>query len=256
MAMEERVASLEREIMILKDKAIAGLDEFQVAEIVHKTLNDKVIEALSKFEHSTSTGSNKKGSNFKHLNVKDANHHMPSDFNGTDNKTTFRIFYHEVKVWASILHPKAKSWLEEAEATKNLDNDDDFTDGKEEAMKEFGVQLYLMLNSKCTGNPKDILMAAQAPNGCKAWNEIARGMDPRNNSNKVNALRNIQIPEKRAQSESEFMDLWKRWEHAVAEYELKFGTIDDGTKVVAINAMMPLEMQRGARLICHSTEIF
>ena len=48
------------------------------------------------------------------------------------------------------------------------------------------------------------------------------------------------------------MEMWKRWEHDLADYEIKYGIIEDSTKIAAVNKMMPIKMQECARVICHN----
>ena len=130
----------------------------------------------------------------------------------------------------SVLHPDAKQWIEEVETIKDMLEDNSFEEQRGDAAKEVSAQKYLMLTNRTRGQSKNIIMATTAPNGFKAWRELVRTMDPRTCTNKISVLTTIQSPEKRAMTEQEFLEMWKRWEHDLADYEIKYGIIEDSTK--------------------------
>ena len=247
--MEDRVKKLEQKIVEL-DQALKLMrtdvfDEMQIGEIAQKIFSDKLMEAIARTEKSSSARSSA-GSSWTHVNTKDANKHLPNNFGG-QHDSNFREFRHEVKTWASVLHPQAKDWLEEAEAQQHMENDSEFLKTRGDAAREVGLQLYLMLSGKCKGSPKVAVMAAQASNGYKAWNDLSRSFDPRSSTNATSALHHLQIPPKQAQSEVEFLETWKKWEHDVIEYELKYEPIKEQSKIVAVTALMTARMQEHIR---------
>ena len=53
-------------------------------------------------------------------------------------------------------------------------------------------------------------------------------------------------------TEQEILEMWRRWEHDLADYEIKYGIIEDSTKIAAVNKIMPIKIQECARVICHN----
>ncbi len=246
--LESKLDKLSMEVSKLQEQIINGVDELQMKEMMKQLLNDKMIDAVAKIENLTK-GDPKKQNKLQGLNTKEAGRYLPNPY-GASSDNSFKEFKHELKAWASILHPDAQKWIEEAEAQKTMINGDEFVKARGDDAKAVGVQLYLVLSNKCRNSPKITVMAAQSPNGFKAWNDLARELDPRTGSSETSALQNLQIPPKRAQTEHEFIEIWRKWENDVVDYEIKFGAIKEKTKIVAVNAIMPVKMQEHARLAC------
>ena len=163
---------------------------------------------------------------------------------------TFREYAHAVYVWESIIDSSAPKWLQKVESDKGIFNEDKFIEDQlqdDDKMIEMSKMMYQMLTKTTTGKAKLYVMNAEAPFGLKAWNELVRSFDPRTNADMMTARIKIQNPGIQAKDESQFLEIWRGWEQETCRYEMRFGEIEDVTKIVAATSMMPMNMREAVR---------
>ena len=192
----------------------------------------------------------------KQTNRKEAERLLPKVFT-SNGDVEFREYTHGLGVWATALRQGAGQWISQAEQIRGLFDEKEFLETiMDSDANDFSRQLYQTLSITTGGAAKAIIMTTRAGEGFRAYNELVKHFDPRTNANKVVAMMNFQSPGKRAKDELQFKEYMREWEQEVTKFELKYGEVEDITKVVALMSMMPVNMMEATRAANRDFEKF
>ena len=243
-ANESQIQEVLRKLDSIQLRITDDVDELKVETIIERKLNmmKTISEALQRIVDGVRPG----GAGEGYFNYKKSKDVLPNIFKDS-NEMTFKEYSHGIECWASVIHPIAHEEIKKVEAITGVFDEETFLKDSDPAVRTISSELYQVLTRTTTGPPKTKVMAAQSPHGLKAWNDLIRYYDPRNQSRKVAALRPIQNPTKQASTEQHFIELWRTWEQEVAKFESKYGMLEDTTKIVAITSILPGNMSEAMR---------
>ena len=244
--MEARIEALEAELHNIRAQM---LTEDQAVLIINSRIN--IINSIeaSMMKMASMIPEKDPGKSFvDSMRIKEADKNKPKTFSNNSNDMQFREYIHDVHVWANIIYADSARWLTQAEMERGVLDEDDFLLNIDDPyIVDFSKHLYDLLSHTTGGAAKNVLMTVPTKQGFRAWNELIKQFDPRTNANEVTSRLKLQAPGKRAQHEVQFKDMLRTWEQEVAKHELKFGRLDEMTKVVAVTSMLPASMHDATR---------
>eukprot|EP00973_Karenia_brevis_P079599 11044085-Karenia_brevis.AAC.1 len=152
-------------------------------------------------------------------------------------KVPWLEFADDVENWAAVLHPDAPEYL----ARYTAEEPGSVIDNAPSWLKRFQMELFNMLRNKVRGKGRDVVMAAERPNGLKAWHALSSLFDPKNRNESLHAYK-VLMDVPRAKDSTAALVALAKWVTASKKYENGFGDkLAENSKMNIIEQIMPRE---------------
>ena len=173
------------------------------------------------------------------LRKKEASNFAPDPWSGGKSAIPFREFDYSLKVWMMALHEDGVEMLERAVSTVgDINNETNHSQ-----WNEINRYLYQQLVKSTTEEAWTYVQNVEAPNGFRAWRELARWYDPRGGEDEPAAMERVVRPRiKRATTSDEGSRALQEFETTVKHYESRFGLMAESSKIVGLKQIIPVKL--------------